>query len=54
MYHASKLKACHSGGNITGIMNLGLANMLTWQIIKEERGVRVNSVPACIGKHIFL
>ena len=26
-----------SGGNITSIMYLGLANMLMWQKIKEER-----------------
>ena len=37
------------------IMHTGiLANMLMWQSIKEERGVRVTSVHACIGKHIFL
>ena len=30
-------KAGHSGGNITSIMYLGLANMLMWQTIKEER-----------------
>ena len=26
-----------SGGNISSIMHLGLANMLMWQEIKEER-----------------
>ena len=30
-------KAGHSGGNISSIMHLGLANMLIWQAIKEER-----------------
>ena len=30
-------KAGHSGGNISSIMHLGLANMLMWQAIKEER-----------------
>ena len=30
-------KAGHSGGNISSIMHLGLANMLVWQAIKEER-----------------
>ena len=30
-------KASHSGGNISSIMHLGLANMLMWQAIKEER-----------------
>ena len=34
-------------------MQTGIANMLMWQRIKEERGVRVTSVHACIGKHIF-
>ena len=37
-------KAGHSGGNISSIMHLGLANMLMWQAIKEERGVRVKLV----------
>ena len=36
------------------IMHTGIANMQMWQRIKEERGVRVTSVHACIGKHIFL
>ena len=30
-------QACHSGGNISSIMHLRLANMLMWQAIKEER-----------------
>ena len=30
-------KAGHSGSNISSIMHLGLANMLMWQAIKEER-----------------
>ena len=30
-------KAGHSGSNISSIMHLGLANMLIWQAIKEER-----------------
>ena len=30
-------KASHSGGNISSIMHLGLANMLMWKAIKEER-----------------
>ena len=30
-------KAGHSVGNISSIMHLGLANMLMWQAIKEER-----------------
>ena len=30
-------KAGHSGGNISSSMHLGLANMLMWQAIKEER-----------------
>ena len=30
-------KASLSGGNISSIMHLGLANMLMWQAIKEER-----------------
>ena len=33
-------KAGHSGGNITGNMHLGLANMLMWHTIKEERGLK--------------
>ena len=33
----SLFQAGHSGGNITSIMFLGLANMLMWQTIKEER-----------------
>ena len=30
-------KVGHSGGNISSIMHLGLAKMLMWQAIKEER-----------------
>lgn len=30
-------KAGHSGGNISSIIYLRLANMLMWQAIKEER-----------------
>ena len=30
-------KAGHSGGNISSILHLGLANMLMWQAINEER-----------------
>ena len=30
-------KAGHSGSNISSIMHLGLANMLMWQAIKEDR-----------------
>ena len=30
-------KAGHSEGNISSIMHLGLANMLMWQAIKEEK-----------------
>ena len=48
------IKASHNGGTLAGIMHTGIANMLMWQRIKEERGVRVTSVHACIGKHIFL
>ena len=48
------IKAGHNGGILAGIMHTGIANMLMWQRIKEERGVRVTSVHACIGKHIFL
>ena len=45
----------HNGGILAGIMHMGIANMLMWQRIKEERGVRVTtSVHACIGKNIFL
>ena len=47
------IKACHNGGILASIMHTGIANMLMWQRIKEERGVRVTSVHACIGKHIF-
>ena len=46
------IKAGHNGGILAGIMHTGIANMLMWQRIKEERGVRVTSVHACIGKHI--
>ena len=44
------IKAGHSGGNVvvSGIMHTGIANMLMWQRIKEERGVRVTSVHACM------
>ena len=51
------IKAGHNGGILAGIMHTGIENMLMWQRIKEEgggEGVRVNSVPECIGKHIFL
>ena len=48
------IKAGHHGGILAGIMHTGIANMLMWQRIKEERGVRVTRVHACIGKHIFL
>ena len=38
------IKAGHNGGILAGIMHMGiLANMLMWQIIKEETGVRVTS-----------
>ena len=47
------IKAGHNGGILAGIMHTGIANMLMWQRIKEERGVRVTSVHARIGKHIF-
>ena len=47
------IKAGHNGGILAGIMHTGIGNMLMWQRIKEERGVRVTSVHACIGKHIF-
>ena len=47
------IKAGHNGGILAGIMHTGIANMLMWQRIKEERGVRVTSVHACVGKHIF-
>ena len=40
------IKAGHNGGILAGIMHTGIANMLMWQIIKEERGVRVTSVHA--------
>ena len=35
------IKAGHSGGNVVlaGIMHTGIANMLMWQRIKEERGL---------------
>ena len=32
------IKAGHSGGILVGIMPTGIANMLMWQRIKEERG----------------
>ena len=40
------IKAGHSGGNVvvSGIMHTGIANMLTWQRIKEERGVRATNL----------
>ena len=47
------IKASHNGGILAGIMHTGIANILMWQSVKEERGVRVTSVHACIGKHIF-
>ena len=37
VYDTPHYKAGHSGGNISSIMHLGLANMLMWQAIKEER-----------------
>ena len=47
------IKAGHNGGILAGIMHTGIANMLMWQRIKEERGVRggvrVTSVHACIS-----
>ena len=53
-YCMAMIKACHNGGILACIMHTGrVANMLMWQRIKEERGVRVTSVHACIGKHIF-
>ena len=42
------IKAGHNGGILAGIMHTGIANMLMWQRIKEERGVRVTSVHACM------
>ena len=48
------IKAGHNGGILAGIMHMGIANMLMWQRIKEEKGVGVTSVHTCIGKHIFL
>ena len=48
------IKVSHNGGILAGIMHTGIANMLMWQRIKEERGVGVTSVHACIGKHIFV
>lgn len=47
------IKAGHNGGILAGIMHMGIPNMLIWQRIKQESGVRVTSVHACIGKHIF-
>ena len=38
------IKAGHNGGILVGIMHTGIANMLMWQRIKEERGVRVKLV----------
>ena len=40
------IKAGHSGGNVvvSGIMHTGIANMLMWQRIQEERGVRVTDL----------
>ena len=38
------IKAGHNGGILAGIMHTGIANMLMWQRIKEERGVRVKLV----------
>ena len=32
------IKAGHNGGVLAGIMHTGIANMLMWQRIKEERG----------------
>ena len=43
------IKAGHNGGILAGIMNTGIANMLMWQRIKEERRVSVTSVHACIS-----
>ena len=54
VYDTPHYKAGHSGGILAGIIHSEIASMLMWQRIKEERGVRVTSVHACIGKHIFL
>ena len=37
LLHAT-IKAGHHGGILIGIMNTGIANMLMWQRMKEERG----------------
>ena len=42
------IKAGHNGGILAGIMHTEIENMLMWQRIKEERGVRVTSVHACM------
>ena len=34
------IKAGHNGGILAGIMHTGIANMLMWQRIKEERGLK--------------
>ena len=33
------IKAVHNGGILAGIMHTGIANMLMWERIKEERGL---------------
>ena len=48
------IKAGHNGGILAGIMHTGIANMLMWQRIKEERGVGVTSVHACISFSIHI
>ena len=40
--HDTSYEAGHSGGNISGIMHLELANMLMWQTIKEGREASSN------------
>ena len=47
-------KASHSGGNISIIMHLGLANMLMWQAIKEERDGYSNIGRYCIMLNAML
>ena len=42
------IKAGHNGGILAGIMHTGIANILMWQRIKEETGVGVTSVHACM------
>ena len=45
-YCMAMIKAVPNGGILAGIMHTGIANMLMWQRIKEEREVRVTSVHA--------